>query len=332
MFTQIIEKIKEYDTIIIHRHKRPDGDCIGSQMGLKNFILDNFKDKKVYAVGDEVPEYMSDLGQSDIVSDDIYKDALVIVVDTSNEDRICDERYNTGAYLIKIDHHDDSPAFGNIQYVDAESPACASIITSLVRSFDNCVISKKCAYALYFGITTDTGRFRYRGVNGTVLSNAAVLIDTGIDVQYLYNKLYVDDVNTLKLQGFVLNNFKTTPNGVVYIYFTKKLMKKYNVTKEEAGNLVNTLSSINGHLVWVAFIDQMRESKVLENGLNEKNEIRVRIRSRNVAINNVAANYRGGGHLQAAGATIYSKKEMKSMLEELDTCVKNYKAENPNAF
>ena len=329
MFNQIFEKIKEYDTIIIHRHVRPDGDCMGSQMGLKHFISDNFPNKKVFAVGTDIPEYLNNLGITDEISDDIYKDALVIIVDTASEKRICDERWKTGKYIIKIDHHDDSPAYGNIQYVDPESPANCSILTTMLRGFEGCQISKECATALYFGITTDTGRFRYRGVNQTVLENAGYLISCGVDVQKLYNDLYIDDVESLKLQGYVLNNFKTTPNGVAYIYFTKKMMKKFGVTKDQAANLVNSISTIRGKLIWVAFIDQMLEhdkSKSLDPG----KEIRVRLRSRFVSINDVAANYRGGGHLQAAGATIYGKQEMANLLRDLDTRLKEFKEQNPD--
>ena len=129
MFKQILEKIKEYNRIIIHHHVRPDGDCIGSQMGLKYIIKDNFPEKEVYAVGGDVPPYLNYIARHDIVADELYKEALVIVVDTSKKDRIYDERWSTGAYIIKIDHHDDSDEFGDIQYVNEKCSACSAIIT-----------------------------------------------------------------------------------------------------------------------------------------------------------------------------------------------------------
>ena len=335
MFITILNKIKEYNRIIIHRHVRPDGDCMGSQMGLKYLLKNTFPEKEVYAVGDELPEYLKELGEADIIPDEYYQDALVIVVDTANESRICDARWQTGKYIIKIDHHDDSPEFGDLWYVDEKSPACSSIIVRMIKAWGNEVkVCEKAGYALYFGIVTDTGRFRYRGLTSEVLNNAGYLLDLGVDVDTLYNKLYIDDVATLKLQGYVLNNFKTTPNGVVYIYFSRKIMQKFGVTKDEAANLVNSISTIKGHPVWVAFIDQGYEKlEKLEKGeLDPSKEIRVRLRSRGVAINGVASRYRGGGHLQAAGATIYSKKEMTSLLEELDLLVKEYKEEHPDAL
>lgn len=145
---EILEKIKQYNKIIIHRHIRPDGDCIGSQSGLKLAIKLNYPEKEVYAVGDIIPEYCTLYGILDNVEDDMYKDALVIVVDTATDSRICDQRYKTGAYIIKIDHHDDSSEYGNINYVLPEIPACAAIITKLLNMW-NFEINDKIASSLF---------------------------------------------------------------------------------------------------------------------------------------------------------------------------------------
>ena len=135
-------------------------------------------------------------------------------------------------------------------------------------------------------------------------------------------------------QGYVYLNFKRTENGVAYIHFTEKLIKKFNVTKEDAANLVNCLDSIKGSLIWVVFVDQMLEPDPnCTNKLERpENEIRVRLRSRFVEVNDIAKNYRGGGHLTAAGATIYSTKEKNKLLKELDEKLKNYKENNPGVL
>ena len=124
------------------------------------------------------------------------------------------------------------------------------------------------------------------------------MIDAEIDIDGLYANLYVKDA-VYKLQGYTYSNFKMTDNGVSYIYMTKKIMKKYGIAPDEAANLVNTLDSIKGSLIWVAFVDQ------------PDNSIRVRLRSRFVPINDIGRKYNGGGHLRAAGATLYHKSEIK---------------------
>lgn len=317
MFNEIKSIIEKYETIIIHRHLRPDGDCIGSQFGLKQILLDNYPNKSIYCVGDEIPEYLSFIGKNDIISDDIYKNALAIVVDTSVDHRICDNRYLTAEYIIKIDHHDDSPDFGNLCYVDPKSPACCQLITQFA-SETGLNITKEAAKALYTGIVTDTGRFQFRGLSKKTFEMAGLLIDTGLDTEEIYAELNLKDLESYKLQAYVYKNIKRTPNGVAYIYFTNKIIKKFGVTREDAAALVSSLSSIKGSMFWITFVDYPEN-------------IRVRLRSRFMAINELGKKYRGGGHLQAAGATIYNKKEMKQLLKEADDLIKEFKMNHPEA-
>lgn len=100
----IIQAIKDYDTIIIHRHVRPDPDALGSQGGLKEIIKASFPAKNVYIVGEDNPD-LTYLVHMDKIDDKIYNNALVIVCDTANSPRIDDDRYHLGDKIIKIDHH-----------------------------------------------------------------------------------------------------------------------------------------------------------------------------------------------------------------------------------
>lgn len=318
IYNKILVKIKQYDTIIIHRHIRPDGDCIGSQMGLKELLKASFPQKRILTVGDDIPNYLSHLGQNDEIKDEDYQNALAMVIDTATEDRICDHRYKLASYSIKIDHHDDSFDFADMNFIDPMVPATGALMVEFyLANKDQLVLNKAAAEAFYTAIVSDTGRFQYRGVNGDVLRAAAVLVDTGIDIEEIYSKLYLKEFAVFVLQSFVYKKMKQTPNGVVYIHFTQKIMEKFGVSIEDASGLVNVLSQIKGALIWVAFIDYPDGST------------RVRLRSRFVAINDIATGYRGGGHLMAAGATIYSLKEKKKLLEELDLRLKEYKLANP---
>lgn len=314
MLENILEKIKEYDTIIIHRHMRPDGDCIGCQFGLKYFLEDNFPDKHIYAVGDDVPDYLSFIGKSEECSLDLYNNALVFVLDTSVKSRICLDSFDKGSYLIKIDHHDDSEPFGDIEYVDAKSPACAQIIAKMISTW-NLELSERAAIALYTGLVSDTGRFKFRGVDEKTFEAAGYLSCKITDIPKIYEQLELKDLNTYILQAYLYKHMKHTPHGVMYIHFTKSICKRFGVSKEDAAALVSCMASIKGYPVWITFVDY-------------PDNIRVRLRSRNIAINDVAKKYRGGGHLQAAGATIYNKKEIKALLNDADKCVEIYMKEH----
>ncbi len=113
---QIIDTIASYETIVIHRHVRPDPDAYGSQIGLKELLLANYPEKKVYAVG-EHDTSLSFLAMPDQVADDVYADALVIVTDTANTERVDDQRYTKGKMVIKIDHHPNDDAYGDLLWL-----------------------------------------------------------------------------------------------------------------------------------------------------------------------------------------------------------------------
>lgn len=133
VFQAILEKIKAYDTIIIHRHQRPDPDAIGSQVGLKEILKTNFPDKKVLATGVNEPT-LSWIAEMDEVADQDYEGALVIVTDTANTPRIDDDRYDKGDFLIKIDHHPNDDAYGDLLLVDTTASSASEIVTDWALS------------------------------------------------------------------------------------------------------------------------------------------------------------------------------------------------------
>ena len=308
---QILNKIKEYKKILIHGHKRPDGDCLGSQFGLQSIIKESFPDKEVYVVG-EVSDYVSFLGTPDTITDDTYNNALVIVVDCGNKDRISDQRFNLAKEIIKIDHHEVVEDYGTINYVEVHKAACAQIITEFMVKY-NLKISKEGATALYVGILTDTGRFRFDSVNGDTLRAAARLIDLGVDVEYVDARLSIETMNTIRLKGYVLENFETTPSGFAYIKMTRDVINRFEVSDENAAALVSNLGGIEGYPVWALFMEY------------PDNEIRIRLRSRGPRIDLLANQYRGGGHQKASGASLENWDELEKFIEDVDNLLKEYK-------
>ena len=154
LFQAILEKIKAYDTIIIHRHQRPDPDAIGSQIGLKEILKTNFSDKKILATGVNEPT-LSWIAEMDEVLDNDYEGALVIVTDTANTPRIDDDRYDKGDFLIKIDHHPNDDAYGDLLLVDTSASSASEIVTDWALTL-GLSLSDAAARVLYNGIVGDT--------------------------------------------------------------------------------------------------------------------------------------------------------------------------------
>ena len=315
---KIVEKLDEYEKIIILRHKRPDGDAIGSALGLREVLRDKYPNKKIYATGEEIPAYLKFVGMQDEILDEDYKDALVIVVDTATEDRISLDKYKLAKEVIKIDHHIPVDNYGSINFVRENYGSCSLVLTEFFETmgFD---ISSKAARYLYIAAITDTGRFKYKEVDSDAMHLASILLSKGIDTEEIYSNLYSKDKSVFKLQGYIYNHVKYTENGVAYLFMTKRLMKKFKVTVEDASNTVNLLDGIKGSLIWMLFIEY-------------DNEIRIRFRSRFVGVVDIASKYNGGGHEYAAGGTIYSKKDIKKVLECTDKVLKEYKINNKDKF
>lgn len=310
----ILKKIKEFETIIIHGHCRPDGDCIGSQYGLMHLIKASFPGKKVYITG-ETSEYVSFIGSPSVLEDEsLFEGALSICVDCATAERLSDKRFTRAKYSIKIDHHIDVEKYGDYQYVDTTAPACAQIITELYTRFsDELVMTKEAALALYVGISTDTGRFKFDSVTSRTFQAAALLMDYGVDLSYVDNHLSVDSLQTLKLKGYCLSNFKTSENGFAYIVMKRETIEQFGVSDEDAAAQVSTISTIEGCPVWAIFMEY-------------PSEIRIRLRSRGPVINQLAEEYHGGGHAKASGARLADWTQLDGFIERADVLVKNYKA------
>ena len=318
----ILDKIKEYDSIIILRHVKPDGDCLGASLGLREILRNSFPEKKIYSVGKMKSSYLDFLGkEDDDVSQDIYKESLIIIVDTATKDRIDNDKVDLGKETIKIDHHLAVENYANINYVREDMPATCAIITDFYATFkDELVLSKEASKFLFVGVVTDTGRFRYRGVSGDVLNLASLLLDTGIDIEDIYTNLYIKTKEEMKLTAYIYKNFKVTENGVAYFLMSKRVQDKFGVSNESASSLVNVLEGIKDSLIWIFFIQ------------NKEKIWRVRLRSRFVAINEVAANFNGGGHLQASGATVNNKKELRKLLKQADKLLGEFKKNNRGVY
>lgn len=317
VLTQIFDKIKAYDRIMLFRHVRMDGDCTGAVKGLKGLITATWPHKEVYIIDGQTSDYLSFMGEDDAPIDDaLYADALGIVIDTASVKRISSDKYALCKELIKIDHHIDVEQYGDIAWVEEDRSSACEMIAAFYAAFrQELVLTQQAATHIYTGMVTDSGRFQYEGVTGDTLRLAALMLDAGIDTETLYAHLYLRDFASLKFKAYIYEHMQLTENGVAYLYVDRAMQKQFHLSFETASAAISYLDSIRGSLIWLAFIENP-----------DSDEIRVRLRSRFVTVNQLAERYHGGGHACASGATVYSREEMQQLLQEADKTLKDYKA------
>ncbi|WP_239254950.1 DHH family phosphoesterase [Listeria ilorinensis] len=300
----ILAAIKAYDTIILHRHVRPDPDAYGSQMGLATIIQASFPEKQVFSVGNDEAS-LRFLGKVDEIADELYQDALVIVCDTANTARISDRRYTAGKMLIKIDHHPNDEPYGDLVWVDTSASSCSEMIVSFYETFqEELTLHEEAARLLYAGIVGDTGRFMYPSTTSETFRLTAKLVHFPFDRPALYRHLYEQSLPMTRLAGYILEHFQMEEGGAATVFLPEELLTRFEVDPREASGLVNVIDSAVGLKAWIMFIQ-------------EGDVIRARLRSKGPVINELAKEYGGGGHPLASGATIHTLEEMAEMKRKL---------------
>ncbi len=310
----VLEKMESYERIIITRHLRPDGDAVGSAKGLQAILKVTYPEKEVLVISEDYADQTAFLGPEDAqLPEEDYRDALVIVLDSAEKSRVSNKNIGAAKELIWLDHHAAAEPCGDISVVEPELSSTCELIVNWYRLLeDRLVLNKEAATYLYAGMVTDSGRFRFESTTAETLRDAALLLDRGVETEPLYANLYMEDFDILKYQAYAYGQMKRTENGVVYLFVDKAMKEQFHLTPEQAGNSVNLMDSIKGSLIWLAFIQYDKF-------------IRVRLRSRFVPIRELAAEYNGGGHGMAAGATVYSEEEMQEMIRKADKILKEYK-------
>lgn len=306
-FNQILEKIQTHDTIIIHRHQRPDPDALGSQLGLREILRHNFPDKAVLATGSDEPS-LSWLGKMDTVGDSAYQGALVIVTDTANTPRIDDGRFERGDCLIKIDHHPNEDPYGDLRHVDTQASSASEIITDFARE-TGLELTDEAARLLYAGIVGDTGRFLYDATSPKTLRIAADLREFDFDFAAISRQMDSFPFKIAKLQGYVFDHLDIDENGAARLLLTRQVLEEFDVSDAESSAIVSTPGKIDLVQSWAIFVEQ------------PEGYYRVRLRSKKVVINEIAKRHDGGGHPLASGANSYSLEENEQIYQEIKEAV-----------
>ena len=307
MFEAILTAIRAFPRIIIHRHQKPDGDAIGSQVGLSEILKANFPEKEVYIVGDAPGRYgFIENSTPDTVSDEAYQDALAIVLDTSAKALISDTRYQTAKATARIDHHIFVETICEHEVTDTSFESCCGLIVALAIE-SGLVIPT----ALYTGMVTDSGRFRYDSTTSQTHRLAARLLEEKVDTAEIYRNLYADDLERNKLRARFVLKINVTEDGVAYLYTTKEELQALDVDIFTVSRgMVGTMADLKGIDIWVNFTET--EEGVL-----------CELRSSRYNINPIAVKYGGGGHAKASGATVKNREEAMAMLDDLNHMIEH---------
>ena len=307
MFEKILQAIKDHDRIIIHRHNNPDGDAMGSQIGLKHIILHNFPGKEVLVVGDEAKHYgFMDDSVMDIVPDEAYQDALAIILDTSAKKLISDDRYPLAHQTARMDHHIFVEQIAEIEVTDTSFESCCGLVTAFAMEC-GLELTPLAAKSLYTGMVTDSGRFRYDCTTARTFALASFLLEQPIDTNEIFRNLYADDFASKQLKAQFILKIRFTENRVAYIYTTREEFAQLDVdTFTVSRGMVNTMADIRGTDIWANFTET-------ENG------VLCELRSSRYNINPIAVKYGGGGHAKASGAKVADRETAMAMLADLDT-------------
>ena len=306
---QILEQIKKYDTIIIHRHMRADPDALGSQVGLKELLQYNFPDKKIKVVGYDLPT-LTWLAKMDEVEDQEFEGALAIICDTANTARIDDKRYLNAETIIKIDHHPNDEEYGDLVWVDTTSSSASEMVAILAEE-TKLKLSDQAAYLLSAGIIGDTGRFLFPATSARTLRIASQLREYDFDYAALTRHMDTISYKIARLQGYIYDHLEVDENGAARILLTHDILQHYQVTDAETAAIVGAPGRIEDVSLWGIFVEQA------------DGHYRVRLRSKSIPINQVAKEHDGGGHPLASGANSYSLEENEVIYQKLKNLLKN---------
>lgn len=315
MYKKIIKIIKKYDKIVLARHISPDPDAIASQIALRDSIKLTFPNKEVYAVGAGVHKfkYLGSLDKPDLST---LNNSLLIVLDVPNFYRV--DGINGLEYdaILKIDHHPAEDIVGDVDWTDSTKSSTCEMIAELLL-YSPLEMDTKIAEDLYIGMVFDSDRFLLPNTSAETLKTAYELVKTSnINFVNLYDNLYERSINEEKFRAYLINNIEITENRFGFIFVPSEDLKKFNVESTSVSNQVNDFYFIKELMCWMFVV------------YDERNDIyKANIRSRGPVINEVVAQYNGGGHKFASGCRTSDYKVIEALAKDLDATCKAYNDE-----
>lgn len=293
---RIIDEVKNAKTIAVSGHIRPDGDCVGSVMGLYLYLQKEMPQAQIDVYLDKPAEIFACISQIDDIKSEFNTDKIydVFVVLDTVPDRLGDAEqiYLQARKKINIDHHISNTGYGDVSIVEPGRSSTAELLYDLMNPE---MIDEEIAKAIYIGIIHDTGVFRYSNTSPRTLEIAAELIKFGFDFSKLceetfYEKTYLQ---TQIMGRAVLESMRILDNKCIFSVVSRRMMEFYRVTPKDLDGIVNQLQSVKG----VDCAIFMYEIGTLEYKVSLRSNGRVDVSA-------VAVKFGGGGHVRAAGCTM----------------------------
>lgn len=289
----LMEAIQKANTIAIGGHVRPDGDCVGSCMGLYGYIKDNFQEKKVCVYLEEFSDAFSYLKIEDAFSEKEETYDLFISLDCGDEERLGDakEVMEAATYVVNVDHHITNTKFGDENYVQEASSTC-EILCSMMQ-MDK--ISYEVACALYTGMIHDTGVFKHSNTTKRTMQFAGELMEKGIPFgKIIDGSFYLKTYKQLQIMGrCLLESVRILDGRCIFSIMRRPVMDLYEAKPSDLDGV----------------IDQMRTTEGIEVAIlldeREPGDFKVSMRSNEIVdVSTIARYFGGGGHVRAAGCSI----------------------------
>lgn len=304
----ILSVVEPFDSVVIFRHQIADQDALGAQFGLKCFLQSAFPNKKIYAIGNSVGSCFSLFPEIDDVEDEIIASSIAFVLDTADTARIDDQRFRLAKKLVKIDHHILVENYADDSYVDTHAAATCEILAFLFQKH-KFYVTKECATYLYYGLIADSLGFTTNNTSDQTLLAAAFLLQCGVDVSAVKEAtsgMSADEFYYINL----IRNKVQIKGKVAYAIMNAEEYQQFGLTYNQAKEKVFALANVNEFPIWCLFTeDESYDESKLYNGS---------LRSRTIAINKVANDFRGGGHKNACGVKKLTLEEIDSLVSILD--------------
>ncbi len=298
----VLRRIREDESFVLVTHEHPDGDALGSLVGMQGLLTALGKRSETYVSPQDLPlprEYRG-LPLDTLITAppaDIGT-RTVIFLDCGNIDRIAAEELRDGAHLLNIDHHHDNTGFGTLNLVEADASCTAEIVYDLMVAL-RVVPSPQVAEALYIGLITDTGRFMYENTTARSHRMAAALLEAGVDAPLVYRRLYEDmPVGKLTLLALALAQLRRFDEGELTIAaLTADDFRSAEAEDSYSEGIIDQLRALQGTKV-AALVRELSSGE-----RKGQHKVSLRATDDDVDVSVIARAQGGGGHRRAAGFT-----------------------------